>query len=129
MAPMAKRQLTKQSKNEPGFDRGGIARARAVLDAHAAAIPEMAGFYKLLANPARVKALLVLGRIERMCVGDLAQVLGLSIAATSQQLRMLREGGWLGTVVEGKQVFYFLTELGLKVALEGDLRLLRKNAR
>jgi DNA-binding transcriptional ArsR family regulator len=84
----------------------------------------MADLYKLLANPARLKILLSLSEIEKMCVGDLSQVLGLSIAATSHQLKLLRDRGWLSAEGDGKLVYYSLANPGLKEALEGDLRFL-----
>ena len=111
------------------FDPKAVSRARKLLNQERTTLPRMAELYKLLANSARLKVLLVLSRTERMCVGDLAQVLGLSIAATSHQLKMLRERGWLNAMGDGKRVYYSLTSEGLKDALEGDLRLLKRSSR
>lgn len=113
----------------PSFDPKAVARARKLLVREEAALPRMAELYKLLANPVRLKVLLVLSRTERMCVGDLAEVLGLSLAATSHQLKMLRERGWLRSEGDGKWVYYSLASEGLKDALEGDLRLLKRSPR
>lgn len=111
------------------FDPKAVSRARKLLGKERAALPRMADLYKLLANPVRLKVLLVLSRIERMCVGDLAHVLDLSTAATSHQLKMLKERGWLRAEGDGKWVYYSLASEGLKEALEGDLRLLQQSSR
>lgn len=89
----------------------------------------MASFYRLLANPTRLRILLSLGRVERLCVGELAAVVGLSVAATSQQLKMLKSEGWLRAEGSGKQVYYSITSAALRDALEGDLELLRRKLR
>ena len=86
----------------------------------------MADLYKMLANPVRLKILLTLGEIEKMCVGDIAQVVGLSIAATSHQLKLLKDREWLTTEVAGKLVYYRLANDGLKDAIAGDLKLLSR---
>ena len=109
-----------------GFDPDAIAHARTLLETEKAAVPKLAELYKLLANPVRLKILLVLSRTERMCVGDLAQVVDLSLAATSHQLKLLKDRGWLHTRSDGKLVYYSLGSEGLKDALEGDLRLLKE---
>ena len=106
------------------FDPEAVRRARKLLRTNQKTLPRMAELYKLLANPARLKILVSLSEIERMCVGDLAQVLGLSIAATSHQLKLLRDRGWLLAESDGKLVYYSLANQGLKEALHGDLRLL-----
>jgi ArsR family transcriptional regulator, lead/cadmium/zinc/bismuth-responsive transcriptional repressor len=111
-----------------GFDPKAISRARKLLVKEKDTIPRLAELYKLLANPARLKILMSLSKIERMCVGDLAQVLDLSIAATSHQLKMLRDRGWLRAEGDGKLVYYSLISDGLKEALEGDLQLLKRTS-
>lgn len=112
-----------------GIDTRAITAARKLLLKERDALPRMADLYKLLANSARLKILLVLSRTEQMCVGDLAIVLGLSIAATSHQLKMLKDRGWLRNRGDGKLVYYSLASDGLKDALDGDLRLLSETAR
>ena len=111
------------------FDPKAVERAHKLLVKEKDALPRLAELYKLLANPARLKVLLVLSRTEKMCVGDLAQVLGLSIPATSHQLKMLKDRGWLRGAGDGKLVYYSLANEGLKDALEGDLRLLQNTSR
>jgi len=111
------------------FDPKAVTRAEKLLVKESDSLPLLADLYKLLANPARLKILLVLSRIEKMCVGDLAQVLELSTAATSHQLKMLKERGWLSAANQGKLVYYRLVSEGLKDALEGDLRLLKESPR
>ena len=106
------------------FDPKSISRARKILKKNEKALPKMANLYKLLANPVRLKILISLSEIERMCVGDLAQVVNLSFAATSHQLKMLKDGGWLLAEGDGKLVYYRLAKPDLKDALEGDLRML-----
>ena len=104
--------------------RAGIETPQLIREA----LPRMADLYKLLANPARLKILLVLSRTEQMCVSDLAAVLELSIAATSHQLKLLKDRGWLRGKGDGKLIYYSLANEGLKDALEGDLRLLSEAA-
>ena len=109
----------------PGsFDPKAVAQARKVLKKNEKALPRMADLYKLLANPVRLKILMSLSEIDRMCVGDLSKVLDLSIAATSHQLKMLKDQRWLGAEGEGKHVYYYLANPDLKEALEGDIRML-----
>lgn len=122
--------MAARTSSSPGsFDPKAVASARKLLEKEKAALPRLADLYKLLANPARLKVLLVLSKTEKMCVGDLAQVLSLSIAATSHQLKMLKDRGWLKGEAAGKQVYYSLASEGLKDALEGDLRLLQEQPR
>ena len=64
-----------------------------------------ADFYKLLGNQTRLKILLVLMGSE-FCVCDIANSIELSIPATSQQLKMLRQAGILAQRSSGKAVFY-----------------------
>ncbi|MCB1746916.1 MAG: winged helix-turn-helix transcriptional regulator [Gammaproteobacteria bacterium] len=110
-------------------DERTVARAARQLERDADVVPRMTELYKLIANPVRVKILLILGRVGRLCVGDIASLLDLSFAATSQQLKQLKDRGWLATTSEGKQVYYTLTNRELHEALEGDLRMLRKGKR
>tara|TARA_R110002073_G_C9325099_1_gene568719 strand:+ start:60 stop:419 length:360 start_codon:yes stop_codon:yes gene_type:complete len=106
------------------FDPAAVARARKLLHRNRNALPRMAELYKLLANPVRLKILLILIDSERLCVGDFAHVVELSIAATSHQLKLLKDAGWLSTEHDGKLVYYRLASEGLKTALLGDLQLL-----
>ena len=54
----------------------------------------------------------------------MAHVLELTVAATSHQLKLLRDQGWLTMRNDGKMVYYQLHSEGLLKALKGDLRLL-----
>ncbi|MGE0487142.1 MAG: ArsR/SmtB family transcription factor [Gammaproteobacteria bacterium] len=110
-------------------DERAVARAARKLEQDAEVLPRMAELYKLIANPVRIKILLALGRVGPLCVGDIASLLGLSFAATSQQLKQLKDRGWLSTTNDGKQVYYELDNHDLHEALEGDLRMLRKGKR
>ena len=111
------------------LDPKAVRRVEKLLRVERAAIPRMADLYRLLANPTRLKILLALSRTESLCVGDLARVLDLSVAATSHQLKMLKERGWLTSEGDGKWVRYCFASEGLRDALEGDLRLLKKSRR
>lgn len=115
------------AKSFPGstsFDPEAVAKARKLIHKRRKTLPRMAELYKLLANPVRLKILISLGNARRLCVGDVAQVVELSIPATSHQLKLLKDHGWLHTENDGKLVYYSLASEGLREALEGDLRLL-----
>lgn len=94
--------------DQPCFHPATINRVKAGL---AEARPESAEItaarFAALANPQRLTILRAL-RISELCVCDLAYVLGLSTGATSQQLRVLRQQGWLSSRRDGKQVYYRL---------------------
>lgn len=65
-------------------------------------------FYKLLGNQTRLKILLILIDAE-LCVCDIAESIELSVPATSQQLKMLKQTGILAQRNEGKTVYYSYT--------------------
>lgn len=109
--------------NVPCFDHDKVNTLRASLAHEEKRLPQLADFYKLLANTTRLKILFALAEGE-LCVCDISHVLGLSIAATSHQLKLLRDRGWLSKRDDGKMVYYQLQSANLLKALKGDLGML-----
>ena len=107
----------------PCFDQDKVDEIKTALLKEETRLPELADFYKLLGNTTRLKILFALGEGE-LCVCDIAHVLGLSMAATSHQLKLLRGQGWLGMRNDGKMVYYKLNNTDLLQALKGDLIML-----
>ncbi len=107
------------------FEQEKVARIKAELAKEEHLLPELAELYKLLGNTTRLKILLALAQGE-LCVCDVAHVLGLTVAATSHQLKLLRDQGWLAMRNDGKMVYYRLRGEGLLKALKGDFRLLEQ---
>lgn len=105
------------------FEQEKVARIKDDLAKEEHLLPELAELYKLLGNTQRLKILLALADGE-LCVCDVSHVLGLTVAATSHQLKLLRGRGWLRMRNDGKMVYYRLHSEGLLKALKGDLRLL-----
>jgi ArsR family transcriptional regulator, lead/cadmium/zinc/bismuth-responsive transcriptional repressor len=108
----------------PCFDRERVEAAKRIVSAEEHVLPAMVALYKLLGNGTRLKILLALRQGE-LCVCDMAHVLELSIPATSHQLKMLREQGWVRMRNDGKMVYYELNDSGLRKVLDGDLALLK----
>lgn len=107
----------------PCFDCRKVEGLRSMLAEEEAKLPQLVGLYKLLGNGTRLKIILALGEGE-LCVCDVAHVLGLSVAATSHQLKLLGGQGWLRMRNDGKMVFYWLDSERLLKALRGDLAML-----
>jgi ArsR family transcriptional regulator, lead/cadmium/zinc/bismuth-responsive transcriptional repressor len=112
-------------RNVPCFDQGKVAAARTALLSDERYLPALADLYTLLGNKTRLKILFALAHGE-LCVCDIAHVLRLSVAATSHQLKRLRNQGWLHMRNDGKMVYYGLHGKGLLKALRGDLALLEE---
>ena len=70
---------------------------------------ELANLYKMFADNTRVKILWALSR-ERMCVCDLAVLLGMTKSAISHQLKSLRLANLVKYDKQGKVVFYSLAD-------------------
>lgn len=104
------------------FEQEKVARIKADLAKEAHLLPQLADLYKLLGNTTRLKILLSLAK-EELCVCDISHILGLTVAATSHQLKLLRDNGWLAMRNDGKMVYYRLRNEGLLKALQGDFRL------
>jgi DNA-binding transcriptional ArsR family regulator len=75
-----------------------------------ATVAGVAQLFALLADPTRVRVLAALGSGgEELCVCDVANVVGLTISATSHQLRKLREAGIVTVRNDGRMAFYKLS--------------------
>ncbi len=109
--------------NIPCFDHVKVSAIKVRLVEDEDRLPELAEFYKLLGNATRLKILIALS-MDELCVCDVAHVLGLSVAATSHQLKLLRSQGWLKKRDDGKMVYYRLHSIDLLKALKGDLHML-----
>lgn len=123
--PLSTRVIVSPVCNVTCFDTEKVASIRAELANEEHRLPQLAELYKLLGNVTRLKILLALAQGE-LCVCDVAHVLGLSVAATSHQLKLLRSQGWLTMRNDGKMVYYRLHSEGLLKALKGDFCLLEE---
>jgi len=80
----------------------------------------LADLFKLLSVDARVRILQLL-RLRAFCVTELTSQLGISIAATSVHLRLLRSAGIVHSIKRGLFVYYQLdkkktAELGKSIS-------------
>lgn len=70
---------------------------------------ELADLFKVFGDTTRIKILYALFESE-LCVGDIAQVLGLSQSAVSHQLRILKDSKLVKFRRDGKSIFYSLDD-------------------
>ena len=78
---------------------------------------DLANLYKMFADNTRVKILWALS-CERMCVCDLAVLLGMTKSAISHQLRSLRLANLVNNDRQGKVVYYSLADSHVKDIFE-----------
>ena len=86
---------------------------------------ELTGSYAALGNITRLKIIFSLSKGE-LCVCDIANVLGLSIPATSHQLKYLYEMKILKSRNDGKMVYYKLNSEKLIGILKDDVKLIEE---
>lgn len=84
---------------------------------------ELVELYAALGNITRLKIIFALAKGE-FCVCDIANVLGLSMPATSHQLKYLYEMKMLKSRNDGKMVYYSLNSQELVSILKDDVKLI-----
>ncbi len=126
------RKSKKSAVNEDGgkclqftFDEKRVRRVKTGM------LPEdvvldVADTFKILANPTRVRIVRSLAK-EELCVCDLAQVLGLSVSATSHQLQALRKARVVSHRMDGKLAFYRLHDPFILALLEDGVKHVTRN--
>ena len=85
-----------------------IAVARSCLPDENTAI-DLSDFFRLFGDSTRIKILYALFEEERG-VGDIADLLGLTMSAISHQLRILKQARLVRSRREGKMVYYALAD-------------------
>ncbi len=78
---------------------------------------EMAGFFKILGDPTRMKIISLLIECEELCVGDISSSLELSQSATSHQLRVLKQGRFVKARKSGKEVYYSIDDEHISIII------------
>jgi len=89
------------------------------------ALIQLADWFRLLADPARLRTLLALNGCE-LCVCDIAAVQGTTVSAASHQLRLLRAAGLVACRKAGKMVYYRAVDERVQQLLGHELDRLRK---
>jgi len=77
----------------------------------------LSNLYKMFADSTRLKIMWALSK-ERMCVCDLAVMLGITKSAVSHQLKSLRLSNLVHNEKEGKNVYYSLVDDHVREMLE-----------
>lgn len=83
-------------------------------------IYNLADLFKMFGDPTRTKILKCL-QIRDLYVGEIADILGMSISAVSHQLRVLRTAKLVKGTKEGKEVKYSLDDDHITKILEYGL--------
>lgn len=73
-------------------------------------LDELAARLALAGNTTRLRLIWLLAELEEVCVCDLAEILGLTVSAISQQLAKLKAAGLVTYRREGQTLYYRLTE-------------------
>lgn len=74
---------------------------------------ELSDLFKLFGDSTRIRILFALTEGE-LCVGAIAELLGMGQSAISHQLRVLRDSNLLGCRRQGKEMLYYLLDEHVK---------------
>ncbi|TLS52509.1 helix-turn-helix transcriptional regulator [Paenibacillus antri] len=94
------------------FDEHKVNRVKEKLNKHD--FQDMAQIFKVLADNTRLKVAYALCDEDELCVCDVANVIGSTMATASHHLRLMRNMGIANYRKEGKLVFYSLEDEQLK---------------
>ena len=83
-------------------------------------LDQIAELFKGFADPTRVRILSLLTRQE-LCVGDIAEVIGVSQSAVSHQLRILKQMHLIKYRRDGKNIWYSLADDHVRTILQMGL--------
>lgn len=86
-------------------------------------ITEVAKLLKAMADENRAKIVYALSQDKELCVCDIANILGVSVANASHHLRTLHKRGLVSFRKEGKLAFYSLHYPQVKLLMEHVLSL------
>ncbi|MET0144388.1 MAG: metalloregulator ArsR/SmtB family transcription factor [Ilumatobacteraceae bacterium] len=103
---------------------GSLSALRSGLIDTAEAI-ELAELFKLLGDPTRTRILHALLTGEELCVGDLAEIVGVPESSVSHALRLLRTAGVVRNRRDGRTIYYALDDAHVRLVLELSLQHLR----
>ncbi|MGN0601127.1 MAG: ArsR/SmtB family transcription factor [Oscillospiraceae bacterium] len=78
---------------------------------------DLAELFKIFGDSTRIKILYALFESE-LCVGDIAELLGITHTAVSHQLRVLKTNKLVRFRKEGKNVFYSLSDEHVRSIIE-----------
>jgi DNA-binding transcriptional ArsR family regulator len=87
---------------------------------------ELADLFKVLANDTRLRLLHALVGAGELCVGGLAEALGMTAQAVSNQLQRLADRGVLASRRQGNNVYYRVVNACVTVLLDRGLCLVEK---
>lgn len=90
------------------YDEEKVARVKELLSAND--VREMAKIFKALADATRMKIAFALSQEDELCVCDVANIIGSTVANASHHLRLLRDIGLAKYRKEGKLIFYSLDD-------------------
>ncbi len=90
-------------------DEQQILRNRRAIERRQEQFRDLSRSFALLGSEMRLRIVFALFREKELCPCDLADIIRLSISATSQHLRKLRDGGLVRTRRVGQTIFYSLT--------------------
>lgn len=106
-----------ENKTGKTYDKYDFVREKMPDEETAYALAEL---FKALGDPTRAKILSAL-RIRDLCVGEIAEIVGMSTSAVSHQLRVLRGIKLVKGTKEGKEVKYSLDDEHVSIIMECGL--------
>lgn len=89
-------------------------------------IYDLAELFKIFGDSTRTKILNCL-EVQDLYVGEIAEILNMSVSAVSHQLRVLKNAKLVKGTKEGKEVKYSLDDNHVSIILECGLSHLREN--
>lgn len=95
------------------YDEAKVIRGQQKL--HNIDVQHIAQLFKVLGDETRLKVAYTLCEEEELCVCDVANITGVTMATASHHLRLLRNMGIVKYRKEGKLVFYSLHDEQMKL--------------
>ena len=91
-------------------DLEAIEQGKSLLKAHDQKLKHLSKGLGLAGNKVRLSIMFLLQQSGKLCVCDLSDILGMTMAAVSQHLRKLKDGGFVKTERVGQTIFYHIHE-------------------